>query len=193
MNDRSEIEVRSFGVVFALDRRLHRIDRWRLPLPYGLPLRSIGYAAAALGAVLVLSGLPLLGLVLEQLPAPVRLALVPAAVAYALTSLKIDGRSAHELCVGLTRWWLGPRVRVGSRRGRAPGSIEHFADIAVAPDGRGPRMRRGVVSGPVVAAVRYRSRATVRRRSLVVSQIDGVPLADGFTVECPAGRRLVIA
>lgn len=193
MSERGEIEIRSFGVVFALDRRLHRVDRWRLPLPYGLPLRSIGYAAAAFVAVLVLSAVPLVGMFLGGLPVPVRLALLPAAAAYALTSLKIDGRSAHEACLGVARWWLGPRVLVGPRPGCAPGSIVRFADVVVAPDGRGPRLRRGVVDGPAVAAVRYRAQATERRRSLVVAQIDGEPLDEGFTVQCPAGRRLVIA
>lgn len=192
MSDRAEIEIRSFGVVFALDRRLHRIDRWRLPLPYGLPLRSIGYAAAALTLVLVLSSLPLIGLVLSGLPTPVRLALLPAAAAYALTSLKVDGRSAHEAGLGLARWWLGPRVRVGDRSGLAPGAIVVFGDVVVAPDGRGPRLRRGVVTGPARAAVRYRARTVEQRRSLVLSQVDGAPLDEGFTVDCPAGRRLVI-
>ncbi len=34
------------GSCFDLERRLHKIDRWRVPLPYGLPLRSLGYFVA---------------------------------------------------------------------------------------------------------------------------------------------------
>jgi hypothetical protein len=44
--DRSAgLEVRSFRVVFQLERRLHRIQHWKLPLPYGLPLRGLAYGA----------------------------------------------------------------------------------------------------------------------------------------------------
>src|SRR3954451_9679817 len=87
-----EIPIRSFGVVFDLERRIHKIDRFRVPLPYGLPLRSLGYAILALSIVLVASGVPLIGKPIVGIPAPLRLVGLPVAAAYALTGLHIDGR-----------------------------------------------------------------------------------------------------
>ena len=51
-------QIRSYGVVFSLERRLHSIDRFRIPLPYGLPLRSVGYGALILAAVLAARSAP---------------------------------------------------------------------------------------------------------------------------------------
>ena len=45
--EESDIQLRSFRVCFQLERRLHRIDRFRLPFPYGLPLRGLGYVLEA--------------------------------------------------------------------------------------------------------------------------------------------------
>lgn len=192
MSDPGEIHIRSFGVVFALDRRLHRIDRWRLPLPYGLPLRSIGYAAVAVIVVLVVGRLPVLGAVLGTLPVPVRLALLPAGIAYTLTSLKIDGRSAHEALFGLALWWSGPRVLAGWRRRAEVESSVRFRDLTVAPDGRGPQLRPGVVRGAVVASYRYPAEVAQQGRTLVVRQRDRRPLDEGFEVAFDGRHRMVI-
>jgi hypothetical protein len=103
------IHVRSFRVVFDLERRIHRIDRFRVPLPYGLPLRSIGYAVVALVAILLASRLPVIGALLGLFPTPARLVLAPAAISYALTQLRLDGRSAHAAASAWLRYRLGPR------------------------------------------------------------------------------------
>src|SRR5215212_7320815 len=90
------IVVRSFRVVFDLGlRRLFKVDRFRVPFPYGLPLRGLAYAAGALLVVLVLMRFALVGEVIRALPAPVRYVLLPGGVAYALLQLTPDGRSAH--------------------------------------------------------------------------------------------------
>lgn len=89
------LQIRSFRVVFDLERRIHRIDRFRVPLPYGLPLRSLGYAVVALLGVLVVESLPIVGPMLVWLPTPARLVLLPVAISYALTRVRVDGRSAH--------------------------------------------------------------------------------------------------
>src|SRR6478736_5250399 len=96
------LQIRSFRVVFDLERRIHRIDRYRVPLPYGLPLRSIGYAAAAFVAVLVLGRLPAVGGMLGALPPPAHYVLLPVGASYGLTQLRMDGRSAH----GAAAAWL---------------------------------------------------------------------------------------
>src|SRR5215831_10748995 len=87
-------QIRSYGVVFSLERRLHRIDRFRIPLPYGLPLRSVGYGAFVLVVVLAAARVPGLGQVVARLPVPVRFAVLPIVGAVLLTRLRVDGRRA---------------------------------------------------------------------------------------------------
>lgn len=129
------LQIRSYRVVFDLERRIHRIDRYRIPLPYGLPLRSIAYALAGLLAVIALGRLPVLGALLALLPVPARLVLVPMAVSVALTRLRVDGRSAHAAGLAWMRWLAGPRRLVGFQRCPSPGRWV-FADVLLAtPEG----------------------------------------------------------
>lgn len=192
MPERDEILIRSFRVVFQLDRRLHRIDRWRLPLPYGLPLRSLGYAAGALLVVLIAGQLPILGSIVGALPAPVRLALIPGAAAYALTSIQVDGRPAHDAFGALVGWWLRPRVVTAWKRGRLPGTTVRLADLRTAPGPTGPRLRRGTVHGPADAIVRVPATATERGRRLILRSDDAASLESGFEVEFNRPRKLVV-
>lgn len=192
MRERDEIVIRSFRVVFQLDRRLHRIDRWRLPLPYGLPLRSLGYAAGALLLVLMAGQLPILGVVVGALPAPVRLALIPAAAAYALTSIQVDGRPAHDAFLALLKWRMQPTVVTAWKRGTKPGCEVRFLDVCVAPDASGPCLRRGRVRGPVTAVVRVAATAYGRGRRLTLRGEGGAALESGFEVAFDRSRRLVI-
>lgn len=53
-----KITLRSYRLAFELERRLHRIDRFRIPVPYGVPLAGLGYAAIIAIGLLVLSGVP---------------------------------------------------------------------------------------------------------------------------------------
>src|SRR3954447_14713235 len=99
-----DIAIRSFGVVFDLERRIHKIDRFRVPLPYGLPLRSLGYGLAAVIVVLVASRVPVLGRAIDALPAPLRLVGLPVLAAYALTGLQVDGRPAHVAATTVVRY-----------------------------------------------------------------------------------------
>ena len=50
--------IRSYRRVFEVDRRIYRVDRWALPVPGGVPLRAVGYFAAALLAVIAAGELP---------------------------------------------------------------------------------------------------------------------------------------
>src|SRR4051794_7388849 len=111
--DDGPLQIRSYRVVFDLERRIHRIDRFRVPLPYGLPLRSIGYAVAALLIVVAAERLPVLGDAVSALPAPVRLVLVPLATSFALTRIRLDGRSAHAALACWIRYVSLPRELVG--------------------------------------------------------------------------------
>ena len=67
--------VYGYGVVFRRDHRIHSIPdgqggRRRLPINGGLPLRSVGYFGLALGVMLLLSKLWVIGLVVGLLPWP---------------------------------------------------------------------------------------------------------------------------
>src|SRR5947208_14998172 len=86
------VRIRSFRLVMRIERRLHRVGPWQIPLPYGLPLAGVLYAGAACLALLVLGRLPLVGALLGPLPAPVRLALLPAPIPWAPCPVRPAGR-----------------------------------------------------------------------------------------------------
>src|SRR3954454_590923 len=147
-----EIPIRSFGVVFDIERRIHKIDRFRIPLPYGLPLRSLGYAVGAVVIVISAGRLPLLGAIVGALPAPLRLVRLPWAVAYALTSVRIDGRVAHVFGLSVLRYAVSPRCVAGCapvRRGAVC-----LGDATFAPDEHTALLRPGRVTGPARLHVR---------------------------------------
>lgn len=93
--DDGTIQIRSYRNCFKLERRIHKIDHWRIPLPFGIPLRGLGYAVATALAMLVLGSVPLLGLALTPVTPVVRFVVVPGALAYVLTRWELDGRPAH--------------------------------------------------------------------------------------------------
>lgn len=140
------MHIRSFRVVFDLERRIHRIDRFRVPLPYGLPLRSVGYAVIALVAVLVAGRLPILGALLGGLPAPARYALVPVAVSYAFTQLRLDGRTAHAAAGAWLRFSLMPRAWCAFRPLPRRGATR-FASLTSVTGTEPRRRRRPVTAG----------------------------------------------
>lgn len=111
-----DLQIRSFRLVFDLERRIHRVDRFRIPLPYGLPLRSLIYATASLVALLLLAHLPGLGMLISGLPAPARYVLLPAGIAYGLTQVRLDGRSAHAAAAAWIRYRCSPTALVAFRR-----------------------------------------------------------------------------
>ena len=181
--DRPTLTIRSFRLAFELERRIHRIDRFRLPLPYGLPLRSLAYAVAALGAVLLLGALPVFGAALEMLPWPVRFGVVPVAVAQLLTQINVDGRPAHEVATAWLRWRLGPRCLVGWAA--APtAATDPVASFVVAPDERGTAYRRGRVSGAGSVLLRRQATATPRGHRLLI-----IPAGEGADFR---GKRVLL-
>src|SRR4051794_17141022 len=147
-----EIPIRSFGVVFDLERRIHKIDRFRVPLPYGLPLRSLGYAIVALAIVLAASAMPVLGRPIVGIPAPLRLVGIPVATAYALTGLQIDGRPPHVAAATVARYVLGPR-RIAAW---LPANMRatRLDDIPFVADEHTSQLRPGRLRGPVQAVAR---------------------------------------
>src|SRR5215213_10163134 len=105
--------IRSYRRVFEVDRRIYRVDRWALPVPGGVPLRAVGYCAAALVTVIVAGALPGIGELVSGVSAPLRFVVAPLAVAVLATQAAPDGRVAHRFA-----WdWLRLRVRAHRRCG----------------------------------------------------------------------------
>lgn len=189
-NDRTSLSIRSFRLAFELERRIHKIDRFRLPLPYGLPLRSVAYALAALVVVLAAARLPLVGPVLAALPWPVRFGVLPVAAAQLLTQIEVDGRPAHEVIAAWLRYRLGPRDVVAFAR--APRGLHEPFELVVAPDERGTSYRRGVVDGPGAVLLRQHATAVPRGSRLVVRSVGEGAEYRAKRVLLKPGQRVVV-
>ena len=181
--------IRSFRSVFELERRIHKIDRYRIPLPYGLPLRSLGFGAGALLVLLVLDGVPVLGGALRELPPPARFVLLPAAAAYVLGRLKLDGRPIHQAIGPLAGFALSAK-RVAAFRGARLGQTR-LGDVVMAADERSWHYRKGRVDGPAELLLRYPAQARQRGGRMVVRQGSAAAMWRGKRVMVRKGQRVV--
>src|SRR4051812_21191391 len=173
----AKLEIRSFRVVFQLERRLHRIQHWKLPLPYGLPLRGLAYGAIVLALVLALGRLPVIGGVIGVLPPPLRFLLAPVGAGFFLARARVDGRPAHRFLPAWTRDRAGSRWVSAFRPIEPPGACVRFVDpIVMVPDSSGPEYRAARLVGPARVLLRYPARARQRGRRLIVSQTSGAAL-----------------
>jgi hypothetical protein len=186
-----DLLIRSYRLCFELERRIHRIDRWRIPAPYGVPLRGVAYGAVALAAVLVLQRLPITGELLGVLHPALRFVILPIAVACALTRLRVDGRPAHAAALAWLRWRLTPSslaaFRAAERRG-----LRLLGDLAIAADEGSSLYRRALIRGPATVTARYPARARARARKLELRQAGGGPLWRGKRIRLAEGQRLVV-
>jgi hypothetical protein len=191
MSAQATIEIRSYGVCFKLERRIHKLDRWRIPVPYGVPLRGIAYFGAALLAMLILSRLPLVGRLLHDLNAVIRYGALPVVAAGGLLRWNVDGRFAHRALLAWLRFAVEPRRLIAFRTTRHEAEAT-VAEVAIAPDERSARLRRGVVEGPATVLVRYPIIARPRGRTLHVRRQEGPALWRGKQVELRPGQRMVL-
>ena len=185
------LEIRSFHVVFRLERRLHRIDRWRLPFPHGVPVAAIGHGAVVLVAVIVLGQLPVFGALISGLPAPVAYVLIPGACASALTRLRIDGRPAHRHLLALLTGAIRGRRTAAART--APMGALHITDATLlthGPDRAG--YPHAVVTGPATVRLRRPARAHARARTLRLTPQRGRLLHQVRIIRVADGQRLLI-
>jgi TcpE family len=195
MGDREGLAIRSFRVVFNLERRIHKVDRWRIPTPYGVPLRGIAYCVAALVAIVLLGRLPVAGQLTGILPPPIRFVILPLGVAFVLTRLRVDGRPAHTAIASWLRFGLSPSRLAGLRAVPRAGAVVRLDDVAVVPDERSARYRSAVIEGPVTLLLRYPPVGSVtgrRRPVLHVSQLAGPPLFVGKHVRLRDRQRIVL-
>jgi hypothetical protein len=195
MSDRQGLTIRSFRIVFDLERRIHKVDRWRIPTPYGVPLRGVAYWAAALIATLLLGRLPLAGELTGALSFPIRFVILPVAVAFALARVRVEGRPAHTAIAGWLRFRLSSSRLAGLRAVPCVGAVVRLDGIAIVPDERCARYRRAIVKGPTTVLLRYPSFGAIkgrRRAALHVSQLAGPPLFVGKKVRLEGGQRIVL-
>jgi hypothetical protein len=185
----SDLVIRSYRLCFELERRIHSIDRWRIPVPYGVPLRGVAYGAAALLLVLVLAGLPVVGELLGVVHPALRLVILPVGVAFWMTRLRVDGRSAHAAAVSWARWRLGPARLSAFRPAERPGT-RLLASMAVAAGDDAARYRRCVVSGPAEVTLRYPASARLRGHTIRLRAAGAEPLWRGKRLKLGPGQRL---
>lgn len=198
--------VRSYRLVFRRRWRIFRVQGWRIPLPGGLELRALGYWLGCLAAIGLLGQLPALGPALGAIPASLRLLVVPALGAWALSRTELDGRSPHRALFGLALWRLRPRSVAGLRRCPREGMLlAPPGPLTMAPDLRAPAYPRGRLVGPARVLLRYpveveplggapwrgaRRRAAAARRWRLRAA-GAAPLHRGRALEVPAGREVI--
>jgi hypothetical protein len=185
------MQIRSFRVCFRLERRIHKIDRWRIPLPFGVPLRGVGYAAVAFVLLSIAGRLPVFSELLGMLPTPIRLAVLPVGIAYAMTRWEIDGRAAHASVRAWAGMHLSPRRVAAFRPAAALGTVT-LGDVTIARDDRGARLRPAVVVGPARMILRYPVQARSRRGTLWLEHEPGTPQWRGKQVNLRPGQRAVV-
>jgi len=180
------VEIRSYRRVFALERRIYRIDRLRLN-PAGLPVRGVVYYLALLAVTVILARLPLLGIATGALPWYLRYLAVPVAGASVLTIISVDGRPFHLAAQALLHHWTRPLLSSAGMHARGlgwgsrhrtgtefrvdfiPGQRWRPEPIVMLPDGSDARMRRLRYTGPgtVLVAVEHEREGRATERGAV--------------------------
>jgi len=193
--------IRSYQRIFRPERRIYQIEGRSLPVPGGIPLRWLGYATAALVAVLALDSESLTVAVLVGLAAgaagllvggragavaagtgafgvfwiagfflglldwPLRLVVVPIAVATLATQATPDGRHADRFALSWLALRLAPRRRsLGRALPRAGVAQLRHGEVWVASDEHLPELRRCRIRG--AATVAFAAEVCVRRGGL---------------------------
>lgn len=132
-------------------------------------VRVGGRTAAAVSALGAFAASYLGGWALGLLDWPLRLVVLPAAVATLATQATPDGRRADRFALSWLAIRLAPRRRSLGRTLPAAGRPHLLGgELWVAPDERAPRLRRGRVRGPALiffsAAVELRRGGFGKRR-----------------------------
>lgn len=118
--------------------------------------------ASLLAAAAALVGTGVLGLLLGILDWPIRLVVVPVTIATAATQATPDGRRPERFALSWLALRLAPTRRSLGRALPALGTPQILTgELWVAPDGRGPLLRRCRIAGP--ATVHLASPLALRR------------------------------
>ena len=185
------LTLRSYRLAFEVERRLHRIDRFRIPVPYGIPLVALGYWAVVMVAFLLVGTLPVIGSVLAALPWPIRLILLPGLVTRALCHQRADGRPAHEAMAAYLTFLVAAKHLVGLEPVRH-GNVSLGA-LAIAADEHAERCPRGAVTGPCSVLLRRPARLEVRGRAVILPPLDDADaLGEPQELTLPPGARMEV-
>ncbi|HEY7933508.1 MAG TPA: TcpE family conjugal transfer membrane protein [Solirubrobacteraceae bacterium] len=197
--DSQQTVVRSYGLVFKIERKLFKIDRWRLPLPGGLEVRAIVYAVTILLGMLVASRLPGIGLILGLLPSPLHWGLIPGGLTFVLLKLQIEGRAPHRVLASLISWYFSERLITATSKADRPGLHAPIDTVWILPDWCSGRYRTAEISGPTCVVCRYplQARVACNRHGEEVGDMHMVNpnyqriAVRRNTFEIPAGRKLI--
>ena len=202
------MEIRSYRRVFALERRIYRIDRLRLN-PSGVPVRGVVYFLVLLAVTAIFARLPLARIATGVLPWYLRYLALPGVAAGMLTIISVDGRPFHLAAHALLRHWIGPRLSIASGGRARPGGGTrapqdggsgatlglrqrwHPEPIVMIPDGSDARMRRLRYTGPgavLVGVEHARAGAASERGTLGYGRAGRRPAV--ILRELPGGRTL---
>ena len=196
------MEIRSYRNVFALERRVYRVENLRLN-PAGVPLRGIVYFLAIAACSLLAGRLPLLRAIAPVLPWYMRDIALPALGAAALTIVRIEGRPFHLAGLALVRYGLCPRELSGTRQRGAVDRRWRPGELLVLVDGSDGRLRRLRYTGPgavLVSVAHERAewspsplRRLSRRPSVTVASLPaGRAPRRGHVIALSAGAQLEV-
>lgn len=199
---REPVRVNSYRAVLDdVERRIYRVDRWRLPLPGGIEVRAILYTVGAFVALAAAGNLPGLGALLGQLPPGLRYMALPVLCGWGLSVWRVDGRAPHHALVGAARYMWRAKTLAGLRPAAGVGhAFAPVAGLRVAATGEEPVYRPGRVRGPASLTLRYPARIEVLRagggddpfanaRRVGITALTGHtrPLARGQVIDVPDG------
>lgn len=190
--------VAALVAVLALSGRSWAVATIAALIAAGAGLAASDRMAAIVLGVATLGGAQIAGLALAALDWPLRLLIVPAAVATLATQATPDGRPAHRYALS----WLALQLRPARRsigRPLAPAGrpVRHATRLAVAADASEWHLDRARVTGPAtvrfavplpVSDARRRGRRAVshpprRLARGAISTVDAVELAAGERLE----------
>jgi len=190
----SPLEIRSFRSVFALERRIYRIDTLRLN-PSGIPLRGIGYAAVLVAVALIAGALPPTAWLDPLFPWYVRDLGVPLAGAILLGAARIEGRPVHLAAFALANHAFARR-RYAALAPLARGRTRwHPPAIVWIPDGSDARFRSLRYRGPGAVRVHHphlRVEWPPRRRAAITLHPLAGPRGSSTALELAAGAVLEV-
>jgi hypothetical protein len=131
-----------------------------------------GRKAAVLGAAFGLVGVEVAGWIVAALDWPLRLIVLPAAVATLATQATPDGRRPERFAASWLLLRLSSRRRSLGRELPAPGIPQcHDAELWVGADQRAPDLRRARVRGPARVSFSVPVEERRRRRKVMVRRL----------------------